>query len=97
MTGAETADDAMEGNAVTQQDETADLAPVNPSSMSHVTASPLREKMRKRVAYWKSLRSLNDEQQAALEFWENYLARDQRSLAMEAKPQTDASEPLQRR
>ena len=90
MTGAETAVGHMDG-------KTAGFCDTTEHSTDPAPVSPLRERMRKRVAYWKTLRTLSDEQEAALEFWEDYLRRDRMTLAAERRPQQDVSEPLQRR
>lgn len=110
MTGAKTAA-RMDASGLTACDTTAvaaDLAPVSfiseatspqpsPPEAERGNGSPLRERMVKKVAYWRSLRALTDEQEAALEFWENYLARNPAWLAAPREVQKDVSEPVQLR
>lgn len=105
MTGVETAVGLARTDcgSVTQQDETTDPAPVCNSEQGARSAeretapSPLRDRMVRKVAWWKTLRTLSDEQEAALEFWEEYLRRDVAVLSRPREVQAEVSEPLQRR
>lgn len=65
MTGVETAARLME------QTGKHDVAPGKASGPAPVS-SPLRARMQRKMEYWRSLRELDDEQAAALEFWEEY-------------------------
>jgi len=107
MTGVETAADCTDANGFcdTMRPKADHSAPVNSSDTSPRPSpqsgegggSPLRERMLKKVAYWKSLRTLTDEQEAAVEFWEDYLRRSPAALAAPREKQQEVSEPLQQR
>lgn len=63
MTGARTADE--------RNDETLWDNGRSPDPMAPVI-SEFRKRMTRKLEYWKSKRELTDDEQAAVEFWEDY-------------------------